>query len=574
MVCSHDWSFLEGDKRHSRTLKAGRHFFPFHLEIGGTLPSSISTNALGGASVSYKLRASALRPGLAHNLQANVPVYIVRSFTHEALEYQQTLEIENTWPEKLMYSIMLPHKAWAAGDTLVAVLKFSPLSKGVSVASIVSSLHETTKTYARSGAQEETRAVCSVRHEIIGGRAIEIDSTERTHRPHSGTHHGFSFASAAASITVTPLSSRPSSPHGHRPLSGPSNSRDVTHEYDEFENHDIVTYVKLHLPPSCHLPTPSPSLPTTPGGSEVPHTTSSSPSTPPLTSNPFNPSAASYLTPAANLVTPSHTLEPIVISHRVRWSIFLRNRDGHTSELRCSLPVVILDGRIREEARSMSVPTRRLMLGSVGLGGGHGDWGEDAFGFGYHAPGQGPEDEEANEDDAVLDEDRELPSYKAHVRDRVANMFLPETVTVRVSNPWLGPQGAPAGSGLAASADAAPSGAASPYPAPVAVARTSSYFPETREHTTANSAPYDPITVPSPVYQPIPHQLPHAPGLGERTPLDWVNSELLMSLTDDPLGADATAQPSPRHSMPPGIHTPPVQPQYVAPHSALVSTLR
>ncbi|KAF9471719.1 hypothetical protein BDN70DRAFT_909313 [Pholiota conissans] len=171
VVCNHDWSFLEGDKRHSRTLKAGRHFFPFHLEIGGTLPSSISTNALGGASVTYKLRASAVRPGLSHNLQANVPVHIVRSFTHEALEYQQTLEIENTWPEKLMYSIMLPHKAWAAGDTLIAVLKFSPISKGVSVASIVSSLQETTKTYARSGAQEDTRIVCSVRHEIVAGRA-------------------------------------------------------------------------------------------------------------------------------------------------------------------------------------------------------------------------------------------------------------------------------------------------------------------------------------------------------------------------------------------------------------------
>lgn len=45
VVCNHDWSFLEGDKRHSRTLKAGRHFFPFHLEIGGTLPSSIHTGA-------------------------------------------------------------------------------------------------------------------------------------------------------------------------------------------------------------------------------------------------------------------------------------------------------------------------------------------------------------------------------------------------------------------------------------------------------------------------------------------------------------------------------------------------
>ncbi|KJA27586.1 hypothetical protein HYPSUDRAFT_62658 [Hypholoma sublateritium FD-334 SS-4] len=175
VVCNHDWSFLEGDKRHSRTLKAGRHFFPFHLEIGGTLPSSIHTAALGGASVAYKLRALAVRPGLAHNLHAIAPVHILRSFTHEALEYQQTLEIENTWPEKLMYSIMLPHKAWPAGDSVLAVLKLAPLSKGVAVTSIVTSLHESTKIYARSGAQEDTRVVASARHDIIDGAAVEID---------------------------------------------------------------------------------------------------------------------------------------------------------------------------------------------------------------------------------------------------------------------------------------------------------------------------------------------------------------------------------------------------------------
>ncbi|KDR67550.1 hypothetical protein GALMADRAFT_79832, partial [Galerina marginata CBS 339.88] len=179
VVCNHDWSFLESvagtSKRHTRTLKAGKHYFPFSLSIGGSLPSSISTAALGGASVAYKLRAVATRPGFAHNLQSILPVPIQRSFTMEALEYQQTLEIENTWPDKVMYAIMLPHKAWAAGDALGAVLKFSPLSKGVKVVSVVSALHETTKVYARSGNQEETRVVCSARHEVVEGTAVEVE---------------------------------------------------------------------------------------------------------------------------------------------------------------------------------------------------------------------------------------------------------------------------------------------------------------------------------------------------------------------------------------------------------------
>ncbi|KDQ27462.1 hypothetical protein PLEOSDRAFT_1096822 [Pleurotus ostreatus PC15] len=156
ILCNHEWSFLEGEKKHSHRLKAGRHVFPFQLQIGGSLPSSISTNAGGGANIVYKLRAHVVRPGFtfSHNLQTVVPVSVIRAFTAEALEYQQTLEIENTWPEKLMYSIMLPHKAWAAGDRIAAVVKFSPLAKGVRILSITSTIHETTKLYGRSGHQE------------------------------------------------------------------------------------------------------------------------------------------------------------------------------------------------------------------------------------------------------------------------------------------------------------------------------------------------------------------------------------------------------------------------------------
>src|SRR4051794_10839733 len=95
VLYTHEWSFLEGDRRHVRTVKAGRHIFPFHLQVDGTFPSSIGTCIFGSASIYYKLRAVAVRPGLNLNLQAVVPVHIDRSFTHEALEYQQSLEIEN-----------------------------------------------------------------------------------------------------------------------------------------------------------------------------------------------------------------------------------------------------------------------------------------------------------------------------------------------------------------------------------------------------------------------------------------------------------------------------------------------
>src|SRR5882762_5133782 len=180
-VCNHEWSFLEGAKRHRHTLKAGRHIFPFQLQIGGSLPSSLNTGVVGGASVAYKLHAVAVRPGLASNWQAVTPVTILRSFSAEALEYQQTLEIENSWPEKLMYSIMLPHKAWAIGDTVTTLAKFSPLAKGARVLTVATSILETTKFYVRQGCHEHTRVVASTKHEIVGHNAVCLDGIRTPH---------------------------------------------------------------------------------------------------------------------------------------------------------------------------------------------------------------------------------------------------------------------------------------------------------------------------------------------------------------------------------------------------------
>src|SRR5262245_61008019 len=183
IVCDHNWSFLEGEKRLGHALKAGRHVFPFQLQIGGSLPSSISTNVFGGASVSYKLRAHVVRPGLSHDLRAKLPISIIRSFVSEALEYQQTLEIENTWPGKVMYSILLPHKAWAAGDTIIAPIKLSSLSKGVHFTNIVTTVNETTNIYSRIENRVYNRVIATARHELNNGKSIAAGSITPTTEP-------------------------------------------------------------------------------------------------------------------------------------------------------------------------------------------------------------------------------------------------------------------------------------------------------------------------------------------------------------------------------------------------------
>ncbi|THU94199.1 hypothetical protein K435DRAFT_668900 [Dendrothele bispora CBS 962.96] len=478
IVCNHEWSFLEGEKKHSHTLKAGRHFFPFQLQLGGSLPSTISTSAFGGASVAYKLRAHVIRPGFNHNLQALAPVSIIRSFAPEALEYQQTLEIENTWPEKLMYSIMVPHKAWAAGDTITALVKFSPLLKGVGVLNINSSVHETIKIYTRTGHQEHTRIVASARHEVVGGRAVLVP--EHRSRVHTPGFHSPSIHSPGHSVPGTPnLSAARSAVSASASGSGGGGG------YFSF--------------------TPHPSSSVTPQTSHAGPSTSSEEAEQPSSSDAeeelemSRDDIVTHLTLQVPLtITPTHALDPIIVTHRIRWSILILNPDGHTSELRCSLPLHLLDNRLLDEARMHTAATRRLLIGG---------------------PEVPPED---------VEDDMELPSYNAHVRDRVANMYLPENATLRVTNPWVREGVSPVVGNLNSEIH-------SPWPM----------------SQSGHSSPLEAHLL---------SHLPHAPGSGDSTPLDWVNSELLLSLSQDvppTLNMNSRTHPRSHSNTPPSDHSAP-----------------
>ena len=90
--------------------------------------------------------------------------------------------------------------------------------------------------------------------------------------------------------------------------------------------------------------------------------------------------------------TPSHGISPIEVSHRVKWDILIVNSDGHYSELRCSLPIQLLDHAVLEEARAATSTTRSLLFG--------------------------PEYDPDHPQEVVL------PSYSDHIRDRVADAAL------------------------------------------------------------------------------------------------------------------------------------------------------
>ncbi|KAL4251435.1 hypothetical protein ABKN59_005704 [Abortiporus biennis] len=497
LVCSHDWAFLEGSKGHSHTLKAGRHLFPFQLHLGGSLPCSISTSVFGGAAVSYKLRATAIRSGfsLTHrDISAACPIHIHRTFGSEALEYQQTLEIENTWPEKLMYSIMLPHKAWAAGESVTAVVKFSPLVKGARVLNVTTNINETVKLYTRLGPQEATRSIATARHDIVDGHAVLIEEQHHRYRipllhssqpvsPHSSTSPSTAqFPNSSTGSYFPPVTSASGD---MSPLTSPSaNSSASNVALSRVGSNNASNQSHPPVASGSTQPASSTSQPQLAGAMDLP------PEFIPHDEDVSNDVVTTLNIAIPTHTTPSHGLEPIQISHRIRWSILIGNKDGHTSELRCSLPIHILDHSLIEEARAATLATRRLLLGSQDIEGG------EAVG--------------TNGANSDIDDDLELPSYPQHVRDRVANAFLPENATMRVTNPWVAQGVSPVINGTESpSGDSRSPQALEAHPIS---SRHSRPAPRVRDQLPPNPQP----------------------STAAQSQLDWVNSELLLSLTQNP----------------------------------------
>jgi hypothetical protein len=434
-VCQHEWSFLEGEKTHRHKLKAGRHVFPFKLGIGGSLPSTITTDVLGGCLVTYKILATVRRPGLCQQVRATTPVCILRSFSPDALEYQQTVGAEGAWQEKLLYAITLPHKAWAIGDTITSSAKFWPLKEGTTLLGVGIMLRETTRTDTGVNLLVSNRVLAEVEHDIVEGGPIltqtaashqrgELDAQGRIDHgnfpatPHSETEIRSAAQNLATSSTVG------MSPCSHASWSGAGDPAMMMAQ--TASSNTVGMLLTLPVPPTAH---------------------------------------------------PSHNHESVWIGHRVRWTMTLANADGHISFFRCSLPVHILDPRFLGEARACTAPARRLLFGDSAVA--------------------------ADVEDVI-----ELPSYTSHVRDRVANMFLPDTATVRVVNPWV------------------------------------RLIPEERESGGRSSASGAATLLEAHVLS----HLPHAPGSDASTPLDWLNSEVLLSFSDvEPLPAQ-TQTLRPTHS--------------------------
>lgn len=122
------------------TLPAGNYEWPFELMLPGDTCESIE--GLPEASVIYKLKATVARGKLNYDLHAYKRLRIIRTLEASALEFHHAMSVDNIWPNKIEYSIVVPRKAVMFGTSIPLETRFTPLLKGLDLGDITVKLVE------------------------------------------------------------------------------------------------------------------------------------------------------------------------------------------------------------------------------------------------------------------------------------------------------------------------------------------------------------------------------------------------------------------------------------------------
>ncbi|KAH7096875.1 hypothetical protein BKA62DRAFT_624507 [Auriculariales sp. MPI-PUGE-AT-0066] len=174
------------------TLGAGTHEYPFAMPLSADMPCSLP-DAGGMARVVYTLRARATKTkkgrlarigghilgtlGFSGALENERPVDLARSYPRESVEFQNVHEAEGQWKNKAMYSIALPHRAWAAGDTCMALVKLVPLQKDLIPRQLRITLREDVRIVTSGGPRTFTRHVSTTAVPVVFPKPRDVQET-------------------------------------------------------------------------------------------------------------------------------------------------------------------------------------------------------------------------------------------------------------------------------------------------------------------------------------------------------------------------------------------------------------
>lgn len=122
------------------TLPAGNYEYPFEYMLPGDTAESVE--GIPEASITYRLKATVGRGKLAYDLHCYKHLRVIRTLEPGALELLHAMSVENIWPNKVDYSIIIPQKAVAFGGIINLEMRFSPLLKGLELGDITAKLIE------------------------------------------------------------------------------------------------------------------------------------------------------------------------------------------------------------------------------------------------------------------------------------------------------------------------------------------------------------------------------------------------------------------------------------------------
>jgi len=144
-IFNHKWPpFVGGGAPGSNSrgcnLPSGNYEWPFEIVIPGGFAESVE--GLQESHIQYRLKATVARGKLAYDLHAHKPVRIVRTLDPSALELAHAMTVENIWPNKIEYQIIIPQKAIIFGTAIDVEMKFTSLLKGLRIGQIKCQLLE------------------------------------------------------------------------------------------------------------------------------------------------------------------------------------------------------------------------------------------------------------------------------------------------------------------------------------------------------------------------------------------------------------------------------------------------
>ncbi|KAL8834599.1 MAG: hypothetical protein Q9170_003675 [Blastenia crenularia] len=135
------WEFVNTGVKRGETLAAGNYEWPFEYVLPGHTPESVE--GLQDSWIIYRMKATVDRGILAQNVLARKHVRIVRTLDTAALELSHEMAVENTWANKIDYTLSTPTKGVIFGTTVKLNFRIASLLKGLKIGEVSTKINET-----------------------------------------------------------------------------------------------------------------------------------------------------------------------------------------------------------------------------------------------------------------------------------------------------------------------------------------------------------------------------------------------------------------------------------------------